>query len=606
MYKAHWIWKLLLLLMSSLALPSNAETIHIGLRAHQGVEKGIIQWQPTAEYLSRAIPEHEFIMYPYESISELNSAAGKGIFDFVITNPSSYIEMEVKYGASRILTLQNLRQGKPYSQFGSVIFTRHDRDDINTIKDIKGKHFMSVSKSAFGGWRMAWKEMLEQGVDPYRDFESIRYGRGLQQNVVYAVLAGEVDAGSVRTDMLEGMAKEGEINLSDIKILNAKDIPEFPFHLSTRLYPEWPLAKFRHTSTQLSQRVAIALMSMPSIDVAAIAGDYYGWTVPLDYQPVHELLKDLKVAPYEDYGEVSFYQTLLTYWYVYLFLILMLSIAGYTALKFNTINRRLNQATQQLTSSKNELEMRVQERTRELEEALIIAENANKAKTEFLSRMSHELRTPMNAILGFAELMAVNNKDNLSAENADNLNEIRQAGQHLLALINEVLQIARIEAGKQEFEYSNIDLESLIESCLRIVQPLAITRKIQIEKDIIPVALVSDETRVKQVIINLLANAIKYNYSQGLVTVECRKLNKTFALIRISNTGPGIQAADITKIFEPFERLRDNTETDGTGIGLTVCKQIVEAMGGSISVTSEENGITVFSIQLRLKPEKTH
>ena len=292
-----------------------AKDIRIGLRANRGIDKGLEKWQPTVDYLNSRIPEHTFVLSPYESIKELNAAAGRGEFDFVLTNPSSYTEMEFKYGASRILTLMNKRQGLALNSFGSVIFTRNDQSDIQTIPDLKGKSFMAVSEKGFGGWRVAWGELkTNYGINPYEDFSSLTFSGGVQEKIVTAVRDGLVDAGVVRTDMLERMAADGQIDLSNFRVLGERKTEGYPFKHSTRLYPEWPFAKFPKASNELSNKVALQLMSIEPENAAAVSGMYVGWTVPLSYNRVHELLKTLKVGPYENYGQVTLIEAVQQHW----------------------------------------------------------------------------------------------------------------------------------------------------------------------------------------------------------------------------------------------------------------------------------------------------
>ncbi|MDH5184575.1 MAG: sensor histidine kinase [Gammaproteobacteria bacterium] len=576
-----------------------ADTIHIGLRAHSGAEKDMEKWQPTADYLSQKIPEHRFVMIPFEDINELSRAAGRNMFEFVLTNPSSYVDLEKKYGASRVLTLQNLRQGGAYTQFGSVIFTRQDNNEINHLNDIKGKRFMAVSERAFGGWRVAWKEFLDNDIDPYADFEQVLFSGGIQEQVVHAVLKEQADAGTVRTDMLESMAASGEIDLNKLKILNRKNVDNFPFLLSTQLYPEWPFAKFPHTSSELAQKIAIALLSMPNQHPAATKGNYYGWTVPLDYQPVHGLLQSLKVDAYSNYGEINLNQLLSQYWYIVLTGFLTLLISWMVTANILRTNRKLYITQQALSKSKQELELRVKERTLELENALGLAEEASTAKTHFLSRMSHELRTPMNAILGFSELILSNADESLSEENQDNITEIFHAGKHLLALINEVLELSQIESGRLKLKNSEVNLQQLVEECIQALRPLSSAKNLHVISNTNSCVAFTDATRVKQILINLLSNAIKYNHNDGSVNIECRKEDTNWIRISISNTGAGIAAADLDSIFEPFKRLKGNEGVEGTGIGLTVCKQLVEVLGGSIGVQSTNNGTTQFWFRLK-------
>lgn len=141
-----------------------AADVYIGMRAHDGVEKGFQQWQATDDYLAEEAPDHHFVPAPMTDITELLDATGDEKFDFVLTNPSSVVEMELLYHAAPILTRNNKRQGKGYTQFGSVVFIRAERDDITNVGDLKDKSFITVAPKAFGGWQAAWRELVRQGV----------------------------------------------------------------------------------------------------------------------------------------------------------------------------------------------------------------------------------------------------------------------------------------------------------------------------------------------------------------------------------------------------------------------------------------------------------
>ena len=233
--------------------------------------------------------------------------------DFILANSSFYVGLDRLYGAHRIATLRNMRLGKAYTIFGGVIFCRAERDDINQVEDLKGKSFVAVEKASFGGWQMAWREFKQKGINPVNDFKPLQFA-GTHDAVVKAVLEGKADAGTVRTDTLERMAQEGLIDLEAIKVIDKHDDEdEFAFLHSTRLYPEWPMATLPGTPEALARQVAIALMDMSPDSAAAKAAKCAGWTIPLNYQPVHECLKELHIRPYSE-PEVTFEAVFRHYW----------------------------------------------------------------------------------------------------------------------------------------------------------------------------------------------------------------------------------------------------------------------------------------------------
>ncbi|TRW89704.1 PAS domain S-box protein [Candidatus Methylobacter oryzae] len=225
------------------------------------------------------------------------------------------------------------------------------------------------------------------------------------------------------------------------------------------------------------------------------------------------------------------------------------------------------------------------------------AERANNAKSEFLSSMSHELRTPMNAILGFGQLLEID--VGLNEDQADYVSEILKAGRHLLELINEVLDLAKIESGNINLSLEPLSCLELITECLTLIGPLAQARGIAINNDVVGDCLVrADRTRLKQVLINLLSNAVKYNRPQGTVLIQADVQDDRIRL-KVSDTGYGIPVARWREIFQPFSRLgAEDADIEGTGIGLTISSRLMKMMGGTIGMESEEDQGSTFWIEL--------
>jgi two-component system, LuxR family, sensor histidine kinase TtrS len=349
--------------------PEPGREVRIGVLALRGVERATAMWTPTAEYLSRRLPDLRVRVVPLD-FKEVQLAVRQRSVDFVLANPSYYVELEAQYGVSPVVTMRNRHNGgQGFSQFGGVLFARADRSDIRSAADLKGKVFGAVDPSSFGGWHAGWRTLLGLGLDPESHFRRVEF-LGTHDAVVQAVLDGRVDAGTVRTETLERMAAEGSVRLADIYVLNERRQDGFPLRHSTELYPEWPLAKVQGVPESLAVRVAVALMQMPADDPAALASHTVGWTLPLNYQTVHEVLRTLRVGPYAHLREMSLEDALAIYgrWVAaaLAFLLLALGVLAYVS----RINRRLRQKQKELNRLNADLEGRVAERTERIGQLL--------------------------------------------------------------------------------------------------------------------------------------------------------------------------------------------------------------------------------------------
>ena len=308
------------------------DVVRIGVLAHRGEEKALARWSPTADYLSERIPTHRFEIVPVD-LEAMPRAIQEGYVHFTLTNPGNYVALETSHGISRIATMKTREGNQTRVRYGAVIIARAYRPDITDLEDLRGKSFMAVSQEAFGGFQMAWRELKEQGIDPFTDMSELRFAGFPQDKIIMAVQEGEVDAATVRAETLARMIESGRVSADEFRILNLQEMDDTPFPLSTRLYPEWPFAMTNNASRELATRVAQALLSMPVDHPAAQAARIAGWTVPLDYSPVHELMKTLQVGPYEALRQASFLGMLQRYawWFVGIGLLLgfLLLLNGY-------------------------------------------------------------------------------------------------------------------------------------------------------------------------------------------------------------------------------------------------------------------------------------
>jgi signal transduction histidine kinase len=241
----------------------------------------------------------------------------------------------------------------------------------------------------------------------------------------------------------------------------------------------------------------------------------------------------------------------------------------------------------------------LQDNNVELKLARSVADVANQAKSEFIASMSHELRSPLNSILGFTQLMELGETTGVQKKN---LTQILSAGGHLLALINELLDLSMIEAGKMKVELEPVSLAPALQECVDMIETQAQGRGVTLSFQplVTPLYVLADPRRLRQVLLNLLSNAIKYNHDNGSVSLSCTFFDPDSVRISVTDTGIGMTPAQLGQLYQPFNRLgREGGLQQGTGIGLVVTRRLVELMGGRIGVDSEQGAGSCFWVEIK-------
>ncbi|PKO34441.1 MAG: sensor histidine kinase [Betaproteobacteria bacterium HGW-Betaproteobacteria-7] len=541
--------------------------VAIGVFAYQGERAAASDWSPVIRYLNQALPEHHFRLDQYDAAG-LRDAIATHRVDLVITNPGYYVSIEAELGISRIATL-DADGTHPARALGSVVVVRANRPDIQVLADLAGKRVAAVAPDAFGGYLVAAREMLGQGVDPESDLKEIRFV-GLPMNrIIEAVQAGEVDAGIVRACLPEQMASQGLIRLEDFRALSVQQDSGLQCSLSTRLYPNWPIAVTRHTDPGLAKAVARALLAMPE-------SSGMSWAVPADYQPVHDLYRELRIGPYAYMREITPEGLARRFWPWLLGLLAIL-----TAWIVHTVR----------------IEHQVHRRTAELRDSLAARDKAeakmreSQDQMEHLSRLSvlgelsgnlaHELNQPLTTIGTYARtVLRRQERGNLTPEAITEAStEIAREAERAAGIVQRIRHFARKRRATRE----PIDLAEIAKEARHLlVGMLARAPEIVIENHLTPKCTVlADSAQIQQVLLNLIKNAIDACRDLPMKRQNLRIVIEPMdnrVAVHVIDHGIGLDVNQLPHLFEPFF----TTKPDGLGLGLPICMTIIEAHGGRL------------------------
>ena len=606
------------------------KVINVGVIAIRDKEKARQRWQKTAEFLSQHVAGREFRIVP-STWEEMDRHIEERDIEFILTNPAGYVVLEVDHGGQPLATLMDAKAGNYLKYFGSVILRRAHRDDIKTLRDLKGKRFAAVNPSAWGGWYLAYNELLEHGVAPDADLEELRF-RQSHDKVVLSVRDGEADAGTVRTGILERMSEEGVINLDDFSILNPTRHSGFPYLISTDLYPDWPFASLTHVPEALKREVLDALLRIPHDSEAAVTGRYYGWTVPGNYQPVHSVLQRLKVPPYTGFGEFSIRDVATRYWKEISGLAVFVALLAFAAVHFQRLNRRLLETQASLEQASRE----AHERNVELEKTLqdlkvaqdqIVASEKLASLGTIAAGIAHEIKNPLNLIKNFAELtnelcaelvetvaafkdqMDEKTKENIEdilADMSGNSEKICHHSGRADSIVRNMLAHSR--GGTHQFE--SADVNKLVEEAVNLSYhsmrsvSTEFNSKIETDFDDRVGAMYVVPQDLERVLLNLVNNAFQATHERRrkdadyapALRVSTKAANGGVE-IRVRDNGPGIPPQNMDKLFTPFFTTKPTGS--GTGLGLSISYDIVAKMhNGRLTANSRVGEYAEFCVYI--------
>ncbi|WP_169259273.1 EAL domain-containing protein [Aromatoleum diolicum] len=324
--------------------PSADKPTQLAVLSFRALQETRERWNTLIDYLNHAVDGASFELQVHHT-DGLSAALERGEVDFVLTNPAHYVQMTYGHGlSSPLATLVNKEEGVAVGAFGGVIFTRSERKDLNTVRDLRDTLIATASRSALGAYQMQAFELSQAGIDLPGDARILETGQP-QDLAVAAVLDGRADVGFVRSGVIEALIRQEKLDASQVKLIGAKTQPGFPFPVSTRLYPEWPVAAMPHVPHDLARRVTAALLALPHDGEIATALGISGFTIPGDYRPIDELLRQQRLPPYDKPPDFTLHDV----WERWKHFAIALLVAGfavvvYSAIRLAITNRRLSLA----------------------------------------------------------------------------------------------------------------------------------------------------------------------------------------------------------------------------------------------------------------------
>ncbi|AWK89296.1 sensor protein (plasmid) [Azospirillum thermophilum] len=572
--------------------------IRVGVLAYRGGDHANAVWEPTVRYLAERFPERGAVMLPLD-LPGMDAAVRAGSVDFVLTNTGNYVELEARYGVTRIATLHGSRSAASGASVGSTLIVRADRGDLQALGDLKAKTVLAVDPDAFGGFQVAWGEMLRAGVDPYRDLKDLRFSGFPVDRVAFAVEEGTVDAGVLRACVLEELAAEGRLDPARFRVLGARRPAGFPCAVSTDLYPDWPLARLAATPEDLAKAVVVALFQMRDDHPAARAGGYEGWTVPLDYQPVHALFRELRIGPYRYLREVSLLDVAREHWEWLAAAALALLWWAVHSLRVEHLIKvrtaELREANRELLhemAERHRAEETARERQKEMDHVARLS-----ILGEMASSLAHELNQPLGAIANYARGCT----RRLEA-GAGRPEELAEATRAIAAQADRAAQIiARIRdfVRKRTVAVEPLALNEAVRGAVALCEGRARSDGVPLTLDLaegLP-PVMADRLQIEQVVLNLVKNALDAMEGRpagGGVAVRTGRDAGGTVVLDVRDRGHGLSAEARDRLFTPFF----TTKAAGMGLGLSICRSIVEAHGGHLQALENPGGGVTMRVSL--------
>ncbi len=540
----------------------------IGVFAYQGERAAVADWSPVLAHLKATLPAYRFRLDNFDAEGLRAAIAGKRV-DLVITNPGYYVAMEAEFGLSRVATLASARARSAAHAIGSVVIARAERRDLVELADLRDKRVAAVAIEAFGGYLAAAREMLRQGLHPESDLGATLFVGLPMTRVIEAVQRGEADAGIVRACLPEQLASQGLLRLDEFRVLSPRNEPGFPCNLSTPLYPDWPIAVTRSTDPALAKAVARALLAMPEEGGLS-------WSVPADYQPVHELYRELRVGPYAYLRDITPEGVARRFWPWLLGLMALLVAWIVHVIRVEHLVHRRTAELQESLRAREATEARMRSNQEQMEHLSRLS-----VLGELSGNLAHEINQPLTSIGNYARSVLRRQTDGRLTPDAvvEACTEIANEAERAGGIVQRIRHFARKRTAVRE----PADIAQIADAAKKLIAGmLAHAPRIVIDNQARGDCLaLADGPQIQQVLLNLMKNAVdagrELPAERKDIRVTIRKVDKRLQ-IEVADRGVGLDAEQRTHLFEPFF----TTKPDGLGLGLPICKTIVEAHGGRL------------------------
>lgn len=555
--------------------------LRIGILAYLGEESAARDWRPLEDHLKTALPQYDFEA-SYGDLGELRRAVAGGEVDFLLTNPGQYVELESEFGVSRIATLEHGETPASSYAVGAAVIALRDRDDLHELADLPGHVLAATAVEAFGGFQTTWRELARLGIDPERDL-TMQFTGFPMQRVVEAVDSERADAAVVRACLLESRPDWQQ----RYKVLSGRLDTELGCTISSRVYPNWPLAALPGTPPVMARQVAIALLQMDA------AKHGIGWTVPADYQVVHDAFRELHIGPYADMAGTTLGDILQKYWTTGVAgLVLLLLWVLYT-LRTEYLVRSRTAALQDALRERHAFESRMRSQQEQADHLARLS-----VLGELSSSLAHELSQPLAGVNNYAQSLLRRLDNGRLTDEA-----VREASENIVmlshtagAILRRIKGFVRKRASLREAH----PLANLVEEAIALFTSMQ-THPPAIEvRNRLPGGLRVhvDSLQIQQILLNFFKNAQDAMQALPLaaqavyVTLEARD---GWAWIHVRDVGAGMSDEALEHLFEPFYTSKE----DGLGLGLSICKRIAEAHGGQLQGGRAPDGDgMIFSLSL--------